>query len=57
MKEWLRYHVGSSGVDTLQLKNLFILGARQRPGEPYPNREWGYGTLDLYHTLDRLRQI
>lgn len=57
MTEWLRYHVGSSGVDTLQLKNLFILGARQRPGEPYPNREWGYGTLDLYHTLDRLRQI
>lgn len=57
MTEWIRYHVGSSGVDTLQLKNLFILGARQRPGESYPNREWGYGALDLYRTLDRLRQI
>lgn len=57
MTEWIRYYVGSPGVDTLQLKNLFILGARQRPGEVYPNREWGYGALDLFRTLDRLRQI
>lgn len=57
LTEWLRYHSGSSGVDTLQLKNLFILGAEQRPGESYPNREWGYGKLNLYRTLDRLRQI
>ena len=57
LMEWILYYTGSRGADTLQLKNLLILGARQRPGEAYPNREWGYGTLDLYRTLDRLRQI
>ena len=57
LMEWILYYTGSRGADTLQLKNLLILGARQRPGEDYPNREWGYGTLDLYRTLDRLRQI
>ena len=57
LMEWILYYTGSRGADTLQLKNLLILGARQRPGEEYPNREWGYGTLDLYRTLDRLRQI
>lgn len=57
LTEWIRYHTGSGGIDTLQLKNLFILGAKQRPEEAYPNREWGYGRLDLYYTLDRLRQI
>lgn len=55
--EWVLYFAGSRGVDTRQLKNLLILGARQRPGETYPNREWGYGALDLYRTLDRLREI
>lgn len=57
LMEWILYYTGSRGADTLQLKNLLILGARQRPGEEYPNREWGYGTLDLYRTLDRLRRI
>lgn len=55
--EWILYFAGSRGVDTRQLKNLLILGARQRPGETYPNKEWGYGALDLYRTLDRLREI
>lgn len=57
LMEWILYNTGSSGADSLQLRNLLILGAEQRPQETYPNREWGYGKLDLYRTLDRLRQI
>lgn len=57
LMEWILGYTGSRGVDTLQLKNLLILGARKRPDEAYPNREWGYGMLDLYRTLERLRQI
>ena len=57
LMEWILGYAGSRGVDTLQLKNLLILGARKRPDEAYPNREWGYGMLDLYRTLERLRQI
>ena len=55
--EWVVYHTGRVGADTIQIKNLFILGANQRPGLEYPNREWGYGTLDLYETLQRIREF
>ncbi|WP_286161370.1 S8 family peptidase [Clostridium sp. KNHs214] len=30
-----------------KLKTYLIRGARQRTGDVYPNREWGYGQLDL----------
>lgn len=55
--EWLNYKEDSGGVDTLQLKNMFILGAQRRPNVAYPSQEWGYGTLNLYRTLDQIRQI
>lgn len=56
--EWILYRVGETeGIDTILLKSLFILGARQRPDMIYPNKEWGYGTLDLYQTLNWLRQL
>lgn len=31
-----------------ELKNLLIRGARRDPALSYPNREWGYGTLQVY---------
>ena len=52
--EWIVYHAGRVGVDTVQIKNLFILGANQRLGLEYPNREWGYGKLNLEQTFYRL---
>lgn len=30
------------------VRALLIQGATRRPNLPYPNREWGYGTLNLY---------
>ena len=57
LMEWVLYQMGYPGVDSLQLKNILILGAEQRPNTEYPNREWGYGTLDLYNTLERIREI
>lgn len=35
-----------------QVKMLFLRGSRQSSAYVYPNREWGYGTLDLYHTFE-----
>ncbi len=35
-------------VNTLQVKNFFIRGAREFPGDLYPNPRLGYGALDLY---------
>lgn len=37
------------------IKAYLIRGARRNPALTYPNREWGYGALDLYETFLRLR--
>ena len=36
---------------------FFIRGASRRPGVVYPNREWGYGTLDVYQVFERIRDL
>ncbi|MCI8510776.1 MAG: S8 family peptidase [Lachnospiraceae bacterium] len=35
-------------MSTLAIKTYFIRGANRNPESVYPNREFGYGTLDLY---------
>lgn len=54
--EWVVYQLGQSGVDSLQIKNMLILGTERIPGETYPNRAWGYGQLNLYRTFDEIRR-
>lgn len=39
-------------LDTLIIKRLFIAAA-ERENRAYPNREWGYGTLDVYGVFVR----
>jgi hypothetical protein len=34
-----------------------IAGVRTNPALTYPNKEWGYGSLDLYHVFEVLRSI
>lgn len=55
--EWLVYQLGQQTIDSIQIRNLLILGTERKPNEVYPNREWGYGTLNLYRTFDELRRI
>ena len=38
------------------VKATLIRGAKRNPNYTYPNREWGYGTLDLYHSFLSLRE-
>ena len=42
-------------VNTPVAKSILIRGARRRPGAVYPNREWGYGILDLYQSFLAMR--
>lgn len=42
-------------MDTLIIKRMLIGGAKRDPNISYPNREWGYGILDLYNTFLTLR--
>lgn len=55
MMEWL-VRIGEI-PDSMQIRNLLILGADREEGRTYPNREWGYGTLNLYHTFEQIRRF
>ena len=55
--EWLLKRPESRNVSTSQVANVMILGADQDNLLEFPNREWGYGTLDVYQSLDRLRRL
>ncbi|MGN0505563.1 MAG: S8 family peptidase [Lachnospiraceae bacterium] len=42
-------------LDTVLMRDLFANGARREENMVYPNREWGYGKLDLYGMFLRLQ--
>ena len=55
--EWLLDQPILAGITTSQVANIIILGAEQSTFSEFPNRQWGYGTMDLYRSLDRLRRL
>lgn len=55
--EWVVYRLQQKTIDSSQIRNLLVLGTEKRPGETYPNREWGYGTLNVYNTFETIRRI
>ena len=48
--QWIIQDQGAQASSS-QIRNILILGTRRNPGIEYPNRLWGYGTMDLYHTF------
>lgn len=55
--EWAVVEAGFNRVNTVETKNFLIRGARRESGRSYPNREWGYGKLDIYNAFDVLREV
>ena len=53
--EWGKNLGAIKYMNGTDIKNFLIRGAGRNPGDVYPNREWGYGRLDVYHTFDILR--
>lgn len=49
--EWAVVRGNLPAANTVDVKSEFIRGAVQTPGMLYPNREWGYGKLDLARTF------
>ena len=45
------------GIDVFPFKSLLVLGAIRPDSMEYPNREWGYGQLNLYNTFEVMRQL
>lgn len=55
--EWIIYQIGSPIIDSYQIKSLFIIGAKRPPFMVYPNREWGYGQLNVYNIFEEIRNL
>lgn len=57
LMEWLKRQPDTIALTTSQVKNIIVLGTNQEVLPQYPNVEWGYGTMDIYQSLDRLRSF
>ncbi len=55
--EWIIGQLGYPAIDSFQIKSLLILGAVRTPNMNFPNREWGYGQLNVYNTFEEIRQL
>ncbi len=53
--EWGIVNGNQPQLDTLQMKNFLIRGAKRDRNLTYPNREWGYGILDLFGAFSSLQ--
>ncbi len=53
--EWGIIEGNYTQLDSVEIKNLLIRGAKRAPNTAYPNREWGYGILDIYNSFNSLR--
>lgn len=53
--EWGIVRGNDRSMDTYQIKKYLIRGVKRNPSLTYPNREWGYGTVDIYGTFESLR--
>ena len=57
LMRWISDQQGARGASASQIRNIIIMGAEALPNEDIPTTEWGYGTMNLYRTLDILRQL
>ncbi len=53
--EWGVIKGNLPGMGTVEFKKLVIRGARRDADIQYPNRDWGYGILDVFNVFDSLR--
>ena len=53
--EWGTIRGNSPGMDSNEIKNHIIRGAKRKQNLVYPNRDWGYGILDAYNIFKNMR--
>lgn len=55
--KWISDQPGARGASSSQVRNIIVMGAQKLPSTEYPNTQWGYGTMNLYRSLDILRRL
>lgn len=53
--EWGAVRGNDPALDTHLIKKYLIRGAKRSRNLIYPNRDWGYGILDIFNSFDVLR--
>jgi subtilisin family serine protease len=53
--EWGVIRGNLPSMSSIEMKKLMIRGARRDVNLEYPNRDWGYGILDIFNIFDSLR--
>ena len=53
--QWALVQQNDPVMSNAAIKNMLILGAKRSEDRGYPNREWGYGALDVYQAFEYLR--
>lgn len=56
MFEWGTVLGNNPGMDTSSIKKHLIRGAKRRPNLTYPNRDWGFGILDILNVFENMRE-
>lgn len=55
MLEWGFVQNHNSTLDASRINAYLIRGCEQAKGVKYPNNQWGYGTLNLYNTFNKIK--
>ncbi len=53
--EWCIVDNNYPNIDTVGIKKFLIRGAKRSSQLQYPNRDWGYGIIDVYNSFNLLR--
>lgn len=53
--EWGTVNGNHPGFDSIEVKNYLIRGAIRNANLVYPNRDWGYGKIDVFNVFNVLR--
>lgn len=53
--EWGNVRGNYFGIDSVEIKKFLIRGAQRSARQLYPNRDWGYGMIDIFEVFNVLR--
>ena len=53
--EWGFVKGNAETMNTIQIRNYLIRGVEQNSTLTYPNRDWGYGMVNIYGTFESLK--
>jgi subtilisin family serine protease len=55
LMEWGVVRGNYPNMSSVEMRVFFIRGARRNQALTYPNRDWGYGILDVFNAFDTIR--